>query len=554
MAPLLAHPMLATYVVVFSAAAVACLASAVRALSVDDDDTRRGLVAFLVTSGGWAAAHVGYLTVPTPELKYVFYTVGLLIGFSAVGPWLYFCSAYTGRSLHRNGTIRRIAVGTYLSVAAVKVTNPLHQMYFTTEYVTEPFPYLVVHSGIPHWLVMALSYALASVGYFMLFELFVQVGHDTRALAALIGVTGLPVFLDVAGFSTDWLVDITYEPIGVAAFAVGVLFLYIEQFQVVQFAGRHEDPVLVLTEDERLRDFNERVLALFPDLSRDDLGEPLSAVLPEVSDVLGAEEPIIDVVRNGETRYYRVTDTRFAAGQTSLGRVLLFDDVTDREEYRRRLERQNERLERFASVVSHDLRNPLTVAQGRLELAREECDSESLATVERSLDRMAALIEDLLTLARQGRDIDETVTVRLGDAAETAWGQIDAPDAVLEVAGDQTFEADPDRLQQLFENLFRNAVEHGGPDVTVRVGPLSGEPGFYVEDDGPGIPPEEREEVLESGFTTSEDGTGFGLAIVAEIARAHGWEIRVTESEWGGARFDVVGPGQPSSTSASVVR
>jgi signal transduction histidine kinase len=73
----------------------------------------------------------------------------------------------------------------------------------------------------------------------------------------------------------------------------------------------------------------------------------------------------------------------------------------------------------------------------------------------------------------------------------------------------------------------------------VRVGTFDG--GFYVEDDGPGIPKEKRETVLQAGYSSDADGTGFGLAIVKEIVEAHGWEIRVTESEEGGARFEIAG-------------
>jgi signal transduction histidine kinase len=115
---------------------------------------------------------------------------------------------------------------------------------------------------------------------------------------------------------------------------------------------------------------------------------------------------------------------------------------------------------------------------------------------------------------------------------------VDHKNAVLVVDDDLTFAVDPDRLQQLFENLFRNAIEHGGDDVTIRVGAIENN-GFYVEDDGPGIPEEKREDVFDSGFTTNRDGTGFGLAIVKEIVEAHGWTVSVADSDEGGARFEV---------------
>lgn len=207
-------------------------------------------------------------------------------------------------------------------------------------------------------------------------------------------------------------------------------------------------------------------------------------------------------------------------------------------ERERELERQNERLEQFASVVSHDLRTPINVATGRLELAREECDSPHLHDVERALDRMEGLVDDLLTLARQGRTVGETRQVDLPGLVHGAGESLGIDPAVDPALG--TVEADESRLRELVDNLLRNAVEHGGDDVSVRVEPLPEDRGFAVADDGPGIPPEDREQVFELGYTTATEGTGFGLAIVREVAEAHGWTVRVGESEAGGARFEVV--------------
>lgn len=204
-----------------------------------------------------------------------------------------------------------------------------------------------------------------------------------------------------------------------------------------------------------------------------------------------------------------------------------------------RLEAANDRLEEFASVISHDLRNPLNVAKGRLELAREHGDDEHLENVADSLDRMEAIVEDVLTLARQGEGVSDLERVELAQLAREAWTHVDTEDATLVVAENGRFEADSSRLLQLLENLFRNAREHVGDDVTVTVGVEDGL--LYVEDDGRGIPPEKRDDVFESGFTTNEDGTGFGLSIVTQIASAHGWEVSVTEGSSGGARFEFHG-------------
>jgi len=530
------------YFLVFGVAALACFVSIRRARRIDDPDTRRGVVALLATSGGWATAHFLFLVVPTPELKTVVYVAGLVIGFSAVGPWLYFCSAYTGRSLHQNSLIRRAAAIIFLVVVVVKVMNPIHNLYFTAEIVTTPFPHLAIQNGIFHWLVMGLSYALAIVGYFMLLELFLQVSYDTKPFTILVAITGLPIVFDVIGFASPLLINITYEPIGVAVFAVGVFYVYIDRFQAIQLAGGRDESVIVLNADDQIRDYNSSAADLFPTLTEPNvIGKPLGNVLPTIVDARRADTAVIELERNDVRRYYRLTVNSFGAGQSQLGRLLILSDITHREQYRRELERQNERLDQFASMISHDLRNPLNVARGNVELAQQECDSDHLENVSDAHSRMEDMIEDVLALARQGQPIDETETIHLAPVANQCWEVVDTADAELVSDIDLTFIADRDRLQQLLENLFRNAIEHGGADVTIRVGETDGEDGFYVADGGPGIAPKDRDQVLESGYSTADEGTGFGLAIVKEVADAHGWALTITESTDGGARFEITG-------------
>ncbi|MFB6179832.1 MAG: PAS domain-containing sensor histidine kinase [Halorientalis sp.] len=220
------------------------------------------------------------------------------------------------------------------------------------------------------------------------------------------------------------------------------------------------------------------------------------------------------------------------------------------------LERQNERLDEFASVVSHDLRNPLNVAQGRLEFYHETGEESHYQKAQQAHDRMGAIIDEVLALARQGRTVSDLEQVDLTTVVKTAWAHVETDDASLDIDGEYLIRADPSRLQQLLENLLRNAIEHGAgcpdsqsPDaaveddagVSVRVGPLPDRDGFFLEDDGPGIPEGEREQVFESGFSTDDTGTGFGLAIVTGIAEAHGWDVTVTDAATGGARFEITG-------------
>ena len=269
-------------------------------------------------------------------------------------------------------------------------------------------------------------------------------------------------------------------------------------------------------------------------------------------DAVDAGEPYDKVLRlidaDGQQRWVRTRgEPQYEEGEIARLRGIL-QDISEQKRREKRLERQNERLEEFAHVVSHDIRNPLQVAAGQLELAEETGDPAHFRQSREALDRISTIIENILTLARHGRTVEEVGEIKLATVANDAWNTVETEGLTMQCDDTDVIDADPERLQQLLENLFRNAVEHAGEGTTVRVGSIepmftstraTGETttGFYVEDDGPGIPEDKREAVFESGFTTDSDGTGFGLAIVAQIAEAHGWAVEVTESYDGGARF-----------------
>ncbi|MDQ2072270.1 histidine kinase N-terminal 7TM domain-containing protein [Haloarcula sp. NS06] len=225
------------------------------------------------------------------------------------------------------------------------------------------------------------------------------------------------------------------------------------------------------------------------------------------------------------------------------GIVLNSRDVTEQLQRKQKLERQNERLDQFASIVAHDLRNPLNVASGRLSLLESDVDADhsaSIGTIQEQLERMESIIDDSLTLARSGETVTETDEGDLELIAYDAWQSVETDGATLVVKTTLQLDGDRNRLRTLFENLFRNSVEHNeSADLTVKVGSVPDGVGFYVEDTGTGIPSEERDAVFEQGYTTNEEGTGFGLAIVRDIVQAHGWDISVTEGESGGAKFVV---------------
>jgi len=215
-----------------------------------------------------------------------------------------------------------------------------------------------------------------------------------------------------------------------------------------------------------------------------------------------------------------------------------------------RLQRKNEQLERLAGIVSHDLQTPLSTAEKLTRLLRAdlgEVDPEveqSLSDLEATHQRLREFADHLPRLARESTDVEVATTCDLQTIAESAWSVVETGSLDLQVKSTCPLSADSSRLQRVFENLFQNTVTHGMEAVdgdsktatTVRVG--STDAGFYIEDDGPGIRPEQRSELFEYGMGTGS-GSGFGLAIVRTIVEAHGWTVEAVDGDTGGARFEV---------------
>jgi len=206
-----------------------------------------------------------------------------------------------------------------------------------------------------------------------------------------------------------------------------------------------------------------------------------------------------------------------------------------------RMQQQRDQLEEFTRVVSHDIRNPLGIVDGYLDMAEQTGDPEHFERCRDAIHRIEALIDDLLFLTREGQTIGGREEIRIDELARECWSFVNAKDATLEIDTDRVVLGDWSRLQQVFENLFRNAIEHGGEGVAIRVGDVADGDGVYVEDDGAGIPEDERDQVFVDGFTTGESGTGLGLTIIQQVVSAHGWEVSVTEGDDGGARFEIRG-------------
>ncbi|WP_253736580.1 histidine kinase N-terminal 7TM domain-containing protein [Halohasta salina] len=373
------------------------------------------------------------------------------------------------------------------------------------------------------------------------------------------------------------LVPTYFDPTPIGWTVAGILYaVSIKRYQFLQISPAAEqqimdelgDPVYVLNPNGVVAGCNEparRVLGI-------DVGTTAEAIECRTPALDGGDDvgnATVEIPVDGETRTFTRRRSELEYGYGAAGEVNIFRDVTELAAKRAELRARNDRLGEFADEVSHDLRSPLNVAVGHTQLAKaDRDDTEHLDEIEHSLERMDDLIESTLERARSGRRPDRE-RLSLDAVVTDAWSTVRAPAATLEVESTRRLDADADQLLQLFENLLRNSVEHGstgnrtqsgdsvehgstgsrpqaddsvehgGDDVRIRVG--STDSGFFLADDGPGIPESRRQDVFERGVTYAEAGTGQGLSIVRNVVTAHGWSITVGESESGGVRFDVSG-------------
>lgn len=532
------------YILVFAIASAGCLGALLRARQIEDPDTRRGLMGLLVGSGGWAIAELGFLLAPSATMAYALYDASLVIGLTTIGAWLYFTSAYTGRAFHHNSRYRWAAVAVYLAIVGVKLTNPIHNLYFTTELVSTPFPHLTIRHGIIHWIVTGFSYTLVAIGFFMLYELFLEADYDTRPLAAIVAVTGLPVVFDIVGFASPLLIDINYEPLGVVLFALGMLYITEDRFLAVQLTDGVDDAVIYLDKNDRIREFNDDATEIFPSLPG-SIGDPIATVLPDVESILDADEQILQQHHDGRANeFYLINDTRFDLGQTTIGRMIVVTDVTESERRRRELDRHNDQLDGFARAFRHELYNTLHIITGHVDIAGNALDEgnvqqarDALRTISETTNRMSAVTEDFVDLAKYGQTIENTEAVDFESIVRSAFGSVTTDELTLSVDGGGTIDANESRLYELFESAFEFALENNATNVTVRL--ASNE--LIIIDDGDPVGDTEPTEYFAYDAAVPNAKAGLALPTLKTLAEIHGWEPTIDTAYTDGIRIRIRG-------------
>jgi signal transduction histidine kinase len=534
----------------FVLSGVTCFAAAVRGSRLRNDDARRGLRWLLSLVGAWGFLQAGVLVAGEEPTAVALYILALTVGFATPFAWLYFASAYAGLEYHRRRPYRWGGAALYVAVVGVKVTNPVHGRYFDATLRTDPARRLVVEEGALYWGSLALAYALSAVGFYLLYRLFRDSDRSSWALVGLFAATGLAVVPNaVARAAPSVLPQLSYEPLGVAVFAVGTAYLVEDTFLAVErtatrsFVERTAGGVLILDADGELRDHNERAADLFPAIANG--AKRVGDLSADVADAYREERPtLVDVDEgNGERRTYCVTSEQLSVGETPFGWALLVQDVTDIERQRERLDRHEEQLGDMAGAMAHELRNSVAVADGYLAAAADRLDdgdeagaAESIAVARDRVERIGDVVEDLHTLVRHTRDagdpsfVDVEATVR--DAADAA----DADVSVV-VEGDGRILAAPTRLKQVFKNALAFAAFNEATTVTVSVT----DDGFAVGDDGRFTADDGGQLLFEYESAEPSAEAGMSLPNVRALARMEGWSVKPDPTYASGIRYRITG-------------
>jgi len=495
----------------------------------------RALTAFLVASAVWAlgnGAQAAATTLPGKLLAVDVQYVGIAVAPVA---WLVFAAQYADRDdwLTRR-TVALLCVVPVVTLA-LAWTNGMHGFLRTSATLEQAggVATLVREFGPWFWVAWAYFGVTNTLGTALLLGALVRSPPAVRGqvVAVLVGVS-VPAVAQVAYFSGES----PFEPeafVGLTAVAFGYALSRHAFLDVVPVARdtlveELDDGVLVVDAAGRVADANSAAERLLD--ASDVVGAHVDAVLPERVRQAGEETAVSVTDADGRERWVTVTERAL----DNDGALVRLRDVTELERKRRELARENNRLNRVADTISHDVRSPLTVAMGSLELARETGSAADFERAERALDRVERVVDSTVRAARTDLGVPERERVDVETVAAAAWETAETGDASLVVESTGTVLADRSQFRSLLENLFRNAVAHGDADtVTVR----ATESGFVVSDDGSGIPESERETVFETGYTTNDGGTGLGLSIVQAIVDAHDWTVALDDADTGGARF-----------------
>jgi signal transduction histidine kinase len=516
-------------------------------LKRSDDRTIQAFALACLSTSLWAGSYLFRLLTANAELQQFLFKITYLGITLAPVTLLVFTLYYTGNDrLITERSVALLAVHPVL-INTLLWTHGRHHLLY--ESISPGQPTLSTTPGLLFYPHIAYSYVLilCSLGLLAYYATTADALHRTQS-GLLFAAAAFPLTVNVPFFlGIDFVEGVDLTPVALCGAMVlnGVAIYYGRLIELVPTAHAAvinvlDEGIIVINADQTITEINPEAAAFLERDRHELVGRGIATTLPrEIKDLVqsGATTIVFEKQSPQGNEYYRI-QTKAVEGAGVDGTIITITDITEQKRQQLRLERQNEKLDQAASVISHDLRSPLTIATGFLGKVDENHSGpdEHVEKVDEALTRINTIIDDVLNIARADENLNNLYEVDIGTVSKHAWDMTDVDGLKLQIEESDTVLADPSQLQQLFENLFRNVRDHTQAD-TIWVGIRDGT--LYVEDNGRGIEEENQRTIFERGHTTADGGTGYGLSIVTDIVHAHGWEIDVTDGRQGGARFEI---------------
>ena len=508
------------YFVVFAFTALVCFSLLIKTHDVKIDGVRRYFQLLLVICGFWSLSVAIQLIAPA-DWKVTMYLIGLIFGISSVVAWLLFTLEYADSDLHRDKRVQFIVVGILAIIVSIKLTNPIHGLYFSHSIDTSPFVHLAVERNILHFLVTVLAYGVSLYGFVLMYKMYEESEYDSASLRILLVVMFVPGVMQVASyFYRDvFLLRLPFEPVSVGIFAIGSLIFLRGTFSNIAISGRKavlekvKMPSLVLV-DGRVVDANAVATEIV--LKSAELPVNLQQVRnPFRSAIENDNEGCVSIRVGNEELIYKPVSAEISIGEDMIGKSFVFTDITESEKSRRALNQQKIQLEQLANTSRHYMRNQAGIISGNVDLLADELDVEDDKILERTMsatDRLATISENISTIISMSNPIEEFNVIDVEEFIS------DFDSLEFEGSTEKTVLADANRLDKFFREFSEYTSK---TEASLR--------NVYFEDDNLVLSHDDDSEhvynVTDAAFKHGEIASKFiSLNIIRAIADSHKWD------------------------------
>lgn len=509
----------------FALTSITCFISAFKTNRITTKSVRFYFRSLLVLSGLWALSVSVQLLSPT-TWKLTMFMFGLVFGLSSVFAWILFVLEYTGSEIHRTKKFRYGALTMFIFILSLKITNAIHGQYFSYQIINEPFTHLSVSRGILHYIVMSASYLVSFYGFAQMYKMYDNSQYDTFYLRFLLLVMFIPGIIEVLSyvFEDIFILSLPHEPLGVAVFAVGSLFLLNDTFLNIEKSTKENllnelmMPTVLIIEDQ-IVDCNSTASEIILDSNTPpvDVGESNKPF----KDALNEENmDNIEVRVKGDKIIYNPESSDISIGDNELGRSYVFVDITDVELNRRALQRQKEQLEQLANESRHYMRNQVGVINGNVDILQENSqidNRELVERTERATSKLSKISENISTIITMSNPVMDSETISIEDIEKTV--KTDRPYDLQVGTGYIT--GKDKRIRRLFREFLLYTEETEATKVRI-----------YEEQDNLIMSHNDSstyvQDVTTAGFEHGEiESKYMSLNIIKAIADGHAWSYNV---------------------------